>query len=95
MNMSMQNAGVFALAIGFAVVVAAIMGVVLQDLSADIEADYGNNSTAASVTSNGLEGLSNFTGTFDIVGTIAGFAIVLGVLGGIGFVGYQGYQRFR
>jgi len=79
-----------AMGIGIGVILVGVLAIVLSAFK-----DATNDSTAQTTISNGQTFLSNLTGQFGTIGTVAGVLILFGLVITSGLGGYYLYQRAR
>jgi len=62
--------------LGLIALIGAAVGIALDDFNDDLDP----GSTAANITTSGLEGVGNATGYLDTIGTIIGVAVLIGIV---------------
>lgn len=62
------------------VVVLVFAGIMVAELSSDVEADYGANSTAANITADGEQGILDMSGYIGLVVLAIVFVIILALV---------------
>ena len=82
---------------GVSIALGIVVLVLYLSIGATITNDFSGEltGTAQDAVKNGTEGLANISKRVPLVGTVFGFALVLGIIGLLGMAGYAGYQKMR